>query len=367
MSVRWLKPTGVHGPGRMRAGCGRQYRGASAREPHREHCFGTAHPAGRRRRTVGRPAARSSVTVRVYMAPRGGLTPLEGRRGRHLDARQRVLRPVPDARAIPPHLGPDGLQRVRSVKAWLKGAGLHVDRRRGANRDTCAPPGHQAAAGGRAFGTKLERFRHSGQTVHAPADSVTVPCRREGPKRARRDRRARLDHSKTPAARRPRRRRPGSPRPPVLALLGQVRQVPGRLPHPAAEVQRHDPATPRVATTGPQFRAAYEGDTPTSTARRTVAITDAYAAPTIAQDANKYARGTVTAVRARPVHPDASRRSSPAGRVRVRPAGTARRRSTSRPCTRWPRARTSATTARRAASTTTSSPRSRRVVDDERA
>ena len=88
--------------------------------------------------------------------------------------------------------------------------------------------------------------------------------------------------------------------------------------------------------TGPQFRAAYEGNTTLDGTGVTVAITDAYAAPTIASDANTYAvQSRRRFVRRRPVHAGTARLVHACDATAARRVGTARRRSTSRRCTPW--------------------------------
>ena len=102
----------------------------------------------------------------------------------------------------------------------------------------------------------------------------------------------------------------------------------------------------------------------------TVAIVDAYASPTIVSDATTYAQ------RNDPTHPfKKSKFSQKAYRPfttaaptsATRRAGTARRRSTSRPCTPWRRAPTSTSSASRAATTSTSSPALNDLVDGHKA
>ena len=121
--------------------------------------------------------------------------------------------------------------------------------------------------------------------------------------------------------------------------------------------------------TGPQYRAAYEGSSNLDGSGITVAITDAYASPTIRNDITTYTKNHGDGAYAPGQYTQAppTRALQPAGRLRpvrlVRRAD-ARHRGRSRDGSA---ARTSASTRPRAATTTTSSPTLALVVDENRA
>ncbi|MER5496263.1 S53 family peptidase [Streptomyces sp. NPDC002561] len=169
-------------------------------------------------------------------------------------------------------------QQIDRVGAWLKSNGLTVT---GTNRHYVSATGDVAAAE-RTFGTRLRNYRKGEHTYHAPASTASVP--------------AALGDA-------------------VLAVSG-LDDAPHRashdeaLPPPDAVFRNSGPFSThygsRTATTlpdaygtkvpyavrgytGKQLRAAYGAGRWTGKGV-TVAITDAYASPTIGKDAAEYAR-----------------------------------------------------------------------------
>ena len=184
---------------------------------------------------------------------------------------------------------------------------------------------------------KLALFQHGAHVVRAPVGDARVPKglqagrpRRDGP-------RHRAAHHARHAVCRP----PDGlrERPTMLALLRPGAGRPsGRLHDAASEVPRHVPAVRRTAATRrSQFRARLRrADIGLTGKGATVAITDAYASPTIASDANKLRHAARRPrVRARPasrqcIPPKPLPGNGPCGAHRLVRRGDARRRGRAR-------------------------------------
>jgi subtilase family serine protease len=120
-----------------------------------------------------RPAkASGNVSVRVYLAPRGGIaalraavtavsTPGSSSFGHFLTPAQYRASFEPTAAT------------VASVSGWLRSAGLRVTAVEASHRYVSASG--TVAAAQRAFGAKLNVYRHAGKLVRAPAADVRVP------------------------------------------------------------------------------------------------------------------------------------------------------------------------------------------------
>ncbi|NGO09548.1 S8/S53 family peptidase [Streptomyces sp. HC44] len=224
----------------------------------------------------GATADGSRVSARVYLAGRNaaGLTayakavsdPQSASYGKYLSAGQAQER-----------FGATRTQ-VAAVKAWLKSAGLKVT---GTTRHYVSVTGEVAAAE-KAFGTQLHNYTKGAKTYRAPASAVSAPADLNGA---------------------------------VLTVTG-LDNAPHKashqdqLPPPDAVFRNSGPFSSyhgsNVASTlpdaygtkipyavegytGRQLRAAYGAGTRTGKGVR-VAITDAYASPTIAFDAATYAK-----------------------------------------------------------------------------
>ncbi|MFF4902752.1 protease pro-enzyme activation domain-containing protein [Streptomyces sp. NPDC001068] len=224
----------------------------------------------------GAAAGDSQVSLRVYLAGRdaAGLTayakavsdPNSPLYGKYLTARQTQAR-----------FGATETQ-VAAVRSWLASAGLKVT---DVTRHYVSVKGDVTAAE-KAFGTRLHDYARGGRTYRAPATTATVPA------------------SVSDA---------------VLAVTG-LDDAPHRLDHddqlpqPAAAFVNSGPFSSyygsKTATTlpdaygkkvpyaikgytGKQIRAAYGAGKHTGKGVR-IAITDAYASPTVAQDAATYAK-----------------------------------------------------------------------------
>jgi subtilase family serine protease len=177
---------------------------------------------------------------------------------------------------------------VQQVRSWLTSTGLKVTGVESHNRYVSISG--SVAAAQKAFGSRIERFRHDGQTVQAPASALTVPASVAGSVLT-------VTGLDTTSARNAPKNKADDPPPagfrnarPCSLYFGQLQakyQADFHTPLPTFNGKTL-PYAP-CGYTGPQFRAAYEGNTDLDGTGVTVAITDAYAAPTIKQDAKKYA------------------------------------------------------------------------------
>ncbi|SEN26120.1 Subtilase family protein [Actinacidiphila rubida] len=223
----------------------------------------------------GATADASKLTLRVYLAGRDskGLAayaqavsdPKSALYGHYLTAAQAQAR-----------FGATTAQ-VKAVTAWLKSSGLTVT---GANQHYLTVTGDVAAAE-KAFSTQLHNFTNGGRTYHAPAATASAPASLNGavltvsgldnaPKKSRHD-----DTLPPPGA--------------AFVNAGPFSSYYG------SNTNKSLPSAFGVQApyaikgyTGEQLRAAYGAGSYTGKGV-TVAITDAYASPTIAGDAATYA------------------------------------------------------------------------------
>ncbi|HEY8318943.1 MAG TPA: S53 family peptidase [Amnibacterium sp.] len=236
---------------------------------------------------VGTPAGTATTSVRVYLAPKGGLaalkadalavsTPGSATYGHFITPAQYRARYAPSAAT------------VHSVEAYLRAAGLKVTGVEASNRYISLTG--DVAAAQKAFHTTIGRFKHNGKTVQAPTAALSLPSSISS-----------LVSTVTGLDTTPRLVKPTAPTPvspgagfrnarPCSTDYGQVAakyQADFKTPLP----KFHGKTLPYAVCgyTGPQLRAAYEGATALDGSGVTVAITDAYASPTIAKDANRYA------------------------------------------------------------------------------
>ncbi|MCA1217442.1 S53 family peptidase [Streptomyces sp. 8L] len=224
----------------------------------------------------GSTAASNKVSARVYLAGRdaAGLAayakevsdPSSANYGKYLTAKQVKAR----FGATP--------QQISEVTAWLTSAGLKVT---GTSSHYVSVSG-DAQAVEKAFSTKLHNYTKSGKTYHAPDTTASVPASLKGavltvtgldnaPKAAQHD-----DALPPPDA-------AFLNAGPLSAYYGQ--KVDKKLPNAYGSKA---PYTIK-GYTGKQLRAAYGAGKYTGKGV-TVAITDAYASPTIAKDASTYAK-----------------------------------------------------------------------------
>jgi subtilase family serine protease len=236
---------------------------------------------------LGTASSTSSATAKVYLAPKGGLdalkadavavsTPGSASYGHFLSTAQYRARYAPSAAT------------VKSVEAYLRSAGLTVTGVESSNRYISVSG--DLAAVQKAFHTTIGRFKHNGRSVQAPTGSLSLPNSISS-----------LVATVTGLDTTPRLLKPAAATPvppsagfrnarPCSTDYGQIAakyQADFKTPLPKFQ-GKTIPYSP-CGYTGPQLRAAYEGSTDLHGSGVTVAITDAYASPTIAQDANTYA------------------------------------------------------------------------------
>jgi subtilase family serine protease len=236
---------------------------------------------------LGHASRSAAVKARVYLAPVGGLAAV---------AQLATAMATPGNRQYQQFLTPVQYQQrfgptdaiVRAVSAYLRAAGLKVTGVGAGNRYISIKG--RVAAAQRAFGARIDRYRHNGQVVQAPTTALAVPASLASYVLTV----SGLDttpHMVTPASK-PQVSQPAGYRNarPCSAYYGQTPAsfaADGTTPLP-----KFDGATLPYAVcgyTGTQLRSAYEGSTTLDGAGVTVAITDAYASPSIASDAATYA------------------------------------------------------------------------------
>ncbi|VXB40047.1 Subtilase family protein [Microbacterium sp. 8M] len=241
--------------------------------------------------TKGGPAT-GAVNARVYLAPAGGMDALAAFANAVSTPGSAQYRQFLTADQY--HAKFDAPQAtVDAVTAWLQGAGLK----------TTVDPTHRYVdvKGGvgnanKAFGVTLSNYSHDGITVQAPDGAASTPAALAGAVIAV----GGLDT--TPSLVEPKTQKPAPPdggfRNSPICGTTYGSATPSNLATPDGTVLppfdgKTLPYSP-CGYTGPQLRSAYEagltgGWDGTGV---TVAITDAYASPTIEADANRYATDT---------------------------------------------------------------------------
>jgi subtilase family serine protease len=235
---------------------------------------------------VGKAASTAKVSARVYLAPQGGFsalaslatsisTPGSADYRQFLTSAQYQAQYAPTAAAL------------QAVSNYLSSNGLTVAAT-GAENSYVAFTGTVAEAEA-AFGVTINRYKRNGATVQAPAGPVNLPTSLassvltvEGLDTS--------EHYVTPP-------RPAAAPPagfrnarPCSIYYGQIQATyQADYSTPLPQFDGKTLAYAPCGYTGPYLRAAYEGNTSLDGSGVTVAITDAYASPKIASDAQKYA------------------------------------------------------------------------------
>jgi subtilase family serine protease len=242
---------------------------------------------------LGAAKSTAAVTARVYFAPKGGI-----------DALKKTVAAIstPGSAQYQHYLTqPQYTKRygvtsatVTSTTKYLRAAGLKVSKASAGNHYVTVTGTVKAA--NKAFGTKIERYQHSGQKVQAPSTTLKVPAALSATVLTV----SGLDttaHKMAPATAKaaPAAKPADAPAGfrnsrPCSRYYGQVSakyQADFKTPLPKYQGK----TLPYVLCgyTGPQFRGAYEGDTALDGTGATVGIVDAYAAPTIVYDTTHYA------------------------------------------------------------------------------
>ena len=229
---------------------------------------------------LGAASSTATVSARIYLAPRGGLAAV---------AADAVARSTRGNAAYRHFLTPAQYyakfgttsDAVKSVSSWLTGAGLKVNSVAAHNRYLVVSG--SVAAAQKAFGVQLNRYSHDGLTVQAPASALTAPNSVASAVLAV------SGVDTTPMTVTPATQNPAPPpggfrnSQPCSSFYGE--KLATTLPDFNGQTLPYAPC----GYTGTQLRSAYAGATTLDGSGITVAITDAYAAATIASDAATYA------------------------------------------------------------------------------
>jgi subtilase family serine protease len=239
----------------------------------------TAHAA-----SLGRAAAGSRVSLQVLLAPRGGEAALEAAVAAASTPGSAAYRHFLTVAAYKAAYEPTSAQ-VAAVSSWLRSNGFRVTGVEASHRYVSASG--TVAQAEQAFGTTLSRYQHAGQSVLAPETAATLPSSIASAVLAVSGLDSTVDTAKPNL----------TPPPPAFnnarpcsAYYGQLvakDQADGVTPLPKFGGVHPDYAV--CGYTPVQLRAAYEGGSTLTGAGVTVAITDAYGAATILQDANQFA------------------------------------------------------------------------------
>ncbi len=231
-------------------------------------------------KNLGHASAGASVHARIYLTPNGGMAKLE---------QFALAVSTPGNAQYRRFLTPSQyFQRfgttagsVSGVKSWLTGAGLRVTQVEQHNRYVDVS-GNVASAEA-AFGVSINRYQHNGLTVQAPTGALSAPAGVAASVLAV------SGVDTTPAVVRPATQKPAPPEAgfrnalPCSAFYGE--KLATNVPQFGGHTLPYAPC----GYVGSQFRSAYEGSTTLNGSGVTVAITDAYASPTIATDVATYA------------------------------------------------------------------------------
>ena len=237
---------------------------------------------------VGPADTAATASFRVYLAPRGGLAALQQDVAALSDPSSPSYRHFLTAAQY--HARYDAsTSAVSAVTSWLQGNRLRVTSVE-PHRRYLSVRGSVASVQ-RALGVSLDRYRRHGQTVRANDRPVSVPAAvapyvstvtglDTTPHR--------ITHPAQSSLPFPDGFRNARPCSTDYGDTLASTQEDGKTPLPAFEGRTLPYAV--CGYTGPQLRTAYEGNSALTGTGVTVAITDAYAAPTIASDAKTYAK-----------------------------------------------------------------------------
>ncbi len=240
-----------------------------------------------RAKHLGGLSSKAGVSFRVYLAPRGGIDVVKAAVDSVSTPGSANYRHFITPAAYHRAYDPTG-STVAAVKSWLVSDGLAV-RAVGENNAYLEVTGTVAQAQV-AFGTTIQRFSHDGVSVQANTTALTVPAALSTSVLTVTGIDTTPSMMKTQTV-------PSDPPPPGFnngrpcsAYYGQLTaqtEADYKTPLPKFDGKYLPLAV--CGYTGPQFRAAYEGNSALNGTGVTVGIVDAYASPTIAADANTYA------------------------------------------------------------------------------
>jgi subtilase family serine protease len=237
---------------------------------------------------VGTPSSNAPVQVRVYLAPRGGLDALAAQ-ARSAGTQGQFLTPAQYHAQYDPTA-----QTIGAVSDWLSGSGLTVAGAEAHGRYIDATG--TVAAAERAFSVTIASYSHDGMTVQAPTGELSAPDTVAA------DILSVSGLDTTPETAAPLTQKPAPPSAgfrnarPCSTWYGDSTASNTPTADGTVLPQLNAATLPFAPCgyTGPQLRGAYEAGAAASLTGTgvTVAITDAYASPTIEADADAYAAQT---------------------------------------------------------------------------
>jgi subtilase family serine protease len=259
---------------------------SAAPSPSRHVMANTAPKWLAKARDHGHANTKNAVSLRVYLAPQGGLaaeeaaatavsTPGSASYGQFITPAQFYARYSPTSAT------------VAAVRSWVNSTGLHVTGVEAHNRYVTVSG--TVAAAQSAFDVSLHSYTHDGQTVQAPTGATSVPTAVSGAILAV----SGLDTTKiaaTPSAAPippPDLFRNGKPCSIYYGQIAAKYQADFQTPLPPFQGKTL-PYAP-CGYTGPQFRSAYENNSALDGSGVTIASTLWYNSSTIRQDVNRYA------------------------------------------------------------------------------
>jgi subtilase family serine protease len=234
-------------------------------------------------KSLGRAKSQTHVKARVYLSPRGGLQHLEAAATAMATPGSATYRKFVTAAQFKSRYAPTSAT-VSSVSAYLRSQGLHVSAASTDNRYVSVRG--TVAAANKAFSTSIVRYHHAGQSVRAPSTALRLPARISPSVLTV------IGLDTTKHMMKPQQAPPAGFRNarPCSLFYGQIaakNQADFTTPLPTFNDQTL--AYAPCGYTGPQLRAAYEGNTDLDGSGVTVGITDAYGSKTLASDTNTYA------------------------------------------------------------------------------
>src|SRR4051794_12192447 len=243
-----------------------------------------------RAHSLGAAPASGTSTFKVYLAPKGGTDALKAAVAAVADPKSTRYRHFLTASQY--HTKYDARPAtVRKVSRYLRSNDLSVTSVERHHR-FLRVKGTNAAVQ-RAFHVAIRKFRHRGHVVQANTSAVSLPATiaRSVSTVTGLDTTPHLmKHNATPPAPPSAGFRNARPCSRYYGQVAAKKKADFKSPLPKFNGKTLPYAV--CGYTGPQFRAAYEGANPTNLdgSGVTVAVTDAYASPTIASDAATYAR-----------------------------------------------------------------------------
>ena len=231
----------------------------------------------------GSAAGSAGVTARVYLAPRGGVAGLQAAATAVSTKGSATYHQFLTHAQYVKQYAPTNAS-VSAVEKYLSSQGLKVVGVAADNRYVSFSG--TVAAANKAFGTTIKKYKHFGQNVQAPASALKVPTNVNAAilSVTGLDTTAvRMAPSVTPPAGFRNAR-------PCSIFFNQIKAtVKADYTTPLPQFNGKTFSYAPCGYTGPQLRAAYEGNTNLDGSGVTVAITDAYISNTLGVDANRYA------------------------------------------------------------------------------